>query len=661
MATSLSCFQILLLNNMPWVLRRPEDKTNPTLPGGVYGFYITKGIGVFWYFDGARVRFILFISDGGRYGMDSIIELSYKSVTIPTTDFKFHPGTFTKQISPIVITSVDASANTFTKAGHPFNNNDLIRLRSQGGTLPGGTSEEIKVYVVNKTADTFQVSLASGGVAVDLTNAGSGTIYAWKADAGYDDPVQGLPTYCPQTGTTFSGICYVEGKLPATYNTNEEPDWEDFRVVGTGRKLMNYDAGGNELGVVSGGDALLRNPALAAADCLIVDYAKPVSRIDWVSLNALKTAATVLVWQRVDTSQTGKGLKGKYCTYTVAPDYSNPILTRRDSQINFDFGSASPAPGLPLTKYCIEWDGQIKFKYSENYTITAEHDDSVIIVINGVTVMNEPSNGTHTGNFNAVAGVVYTINVKFAQDTGPAKCILKWQSASLPIEVIPMEAFYEKDEQIPRYEYNGAAATPIEACEYFETRIMRSCPGWDWTDKNGKVVFLGPDRPIIFDFIFDAEDPDAVSTILAGTFEKKLRHRRERRNFALWSYRNRVYTGFPEGFVEENRPRLRELGNGMPNNDAPEDLMVMFENQAQRVADAEFKLLTDTTHILSLSSQKPSGVATKSQYARVRNWVKGDKRIEDAICIVNSVSRQGNKLDFEFVPIPYPFYEDEVV
>jgi hypothetical protein len=643
-----------------WVLRRPTDRTNPTLPGGVYGFYITKGIGVFWYFDGARVRFVLFISDGGRYGMDSIIELSYKGVTIPTTDFKFHPGTYTKQISPVQITSVDASGNTFTKAGHPFNNNDLIRLRSQGGTLPGGTSAEIKVYVVNKTSTTFQVSLTSGGAAIDLTNSGSGTIYAWLANAGWDDPDQGLPTYCPQVNTTFSGICYAEGKLPSTYNTNEEPDWDEFRVIGHGRKVMNYDASGAELGLVSGGNALLRNPALCAVDSLVVDYSKPLSRIDFPSMVSLKNASNVLVWERVDTSQSGKGLKAKYCIYTTTPVYTDPILTRRDSQINFDFGSASPAPGLPATNYCIEWDGQIKFKYSENYTITAEHDDGAIVVINGSTVINQSSNGTHTGTFNATAGTVYTINVKFNQATGPGKCILKWQSASLPIEVIPMESFFENDEQIPRYEYNGAASAPVEAYEYFE-RIMRSCPGWDWTDKDGKVRFLSPDRAIIYYFIFDAEDPDVQATFLSGTFEKKLRHRRERRNFGNASYRNRRYTGFPEGFVEQQRPRLRELGNGMPNNDAPDDYMVMFENQAQRVIDSDFKLSSDPTHTILLSSQKPSGVATKSQYVRVRNWVKGDRRIADAICKVDSVTRQGNKLDFEFVPIPYPFYEDEEV
>ncbi len=645
---------------MPFVLRRPSDRTNPTLPGGVYGYYITTGIGVYWWFDGSRVRFVLFISDGGRYGMDQIIELSYNGAVIPSPDYKFHPGTFTKQIAPVQITSVDASANTFTKNGHPFNNDDLIRLRSQGGNLPGGTSAEIKVYVVGRTSTTFQVALTSGGAAIDLTNAGTGTIYVWLANAGWDDPDQGLPEYCPQVNTTFSGICYAEGKLPSSYTANEEPNWEQFRVVGVGRKLMDYDDEGTEQGIISGDDDLLRNPALSGADSLIVDYAKPLSRFNWASWFALRQTSPVLVWERVDTSQSGKGLAGNYCVYTTTPDYSNPLLVRRDAQINFDFGSASPAPGLPATKYCIEFDGQIKFKYGETYTITGEHDDSILVVINGTTVINEPSNGTHTGTFTPTADTVYTINVKFSQDTGPGKCILKWNCASLPIEVIPMAAFYENDLQIPRYEFNGACAAPTEAAEYFE-RIMERCSGWDWTDTDGKITFLGPDRPIIYEFLFDAEDPDVVATFLSGTFEKKIRHRRERRNFGLWSYRNRRYTGFPEGFVEENRPELRELGNGMPNNDAPEDLMVMYENQAQRIASAEFKILTDTTHTLSLSSQKPSGVATKSQYVRVRNWVKGDRRIEDAICIVKSVNRQGNKLDFEFVPIPYPFYEDEEV
>lgn len=89
--------------------------------------------------------------------------------------------------------------------------------------------------------------------------------------------------------------------------------------------------------------------------------------------------------------------------------------------------------------------------------------------------------------------------------------------------------------------------------------------------------------------------------------------------------------------------------------------MVMPRGQAQRVADMDFKLTTDVAHALSMSAQKPSGVATKSQLVRVRNWVKGDRRIEDSVCLVDSVNRQGNRLDFEFIPIVEPLYADEEV
>ena len=93
---------------MPFVLRKSADRINPTLPGGVYGPYITKARGVYWRWDGARTRFILFISDGGKYGMRPPDEISYNGTAIVSGEMKFHPGTLTKQISPKSISAADA-------------------------------------------------------------------------------------------------------------------------------------------------------------------------------------------------------------------------------------------------------------------------------------------------------------------------------------------------------------------------------------------------------------------------------------------------------------------------------------------------------------------------------------------------------------------------
>lgn len=87
----------------------------------------------------------------------------------------------TLSITPLNITSVDATANTLTATGHgrstgdgPFN---LV-----GADLPAGTDEDTNYWLIVVDADTFKVALsfqaakASTPVPVDLTDTGSGTM-----------------------------------------------------------------------------------------------------------------------------------------------------------------------------------------------------------------------------------------------------------------------------------------------------------------------------------------------------------------------------------------------------------------------------------------------------------------------------------------------------
>lgn len=84
--------------------------------------------------------------------------------------------------------TANASTNYLTSAGHGLNNGDQLNFLSDD-VLPGGlTALEYNnpwggeiYYVINKTTDTFQVSLTSGGSAVDITSTGSGT-HTWYND-----------------------------------------------------------------------------------------------------------------------------------------------------------------------------------------------------------------------------------------------------------------------------------------------------------------------------------------------------------------------------------------------------------------------------------------------------------------------------------------------
>lgn len=73
--------------------------------------------------------------------------------------------------------ATDVTNNTITSIAHGLTNGTVVRVLSfAGGALPGGLAEDTRYFVVGATADTFQLSATSGGVAIDITSAGSGFV-----------------------------------------------------------------------------------------------------------------------------------------------------------------------------------------------------------------------------------------------------------------------------------------------------------------------------------------------------------------------------------------------------------------------------------------------------------------------------------------------------
>lgn len=75
-------------------------------------------------------------------------------------------------------TDINTTTDVITKTAHGYNNGDMLRY-NVGPALTdakiGGMSPGVIVFVVNKTANDFQISLASGGSAINLTSTGTGT------------------------------------------------------------------------------------------------------------------------------------------------------------------------------------------------------------------------------------------------------------------------------------------------------------------------------------------------------------------------------------------------------------------------------------------------------------------------------------------------------
>lgn len=82
------------------------------------------------------------------------------------------------------VTGVDVSTNVLTAINHPYENGDVVRFTmsynddKMAPSLPSPLQVGRNYYVVGVSGDTFQLSLTSGGSAIDITDQGSGRILA---------------------------------------------------------------------------------------------------------------------------------------------------------------------------------------------------------------------------------------------------------------------------------------------------------------------------------------------------------------------------------------------------------------------------------------------------------------------------------------------------
>lgn len=81
-------------------------------------------------------------------------------------------GTIAKVVGNAVTANID---NTLTSTAHGLLDTDTVKFSNSGGALPAPLSAATTYYVINSAANTFKVSLTSGGAEIDITDTGTGT------------------------------------------------------------------------------------------------------------------------------------------------------------------------------------------------------------------------------------------------------------------------------------------------------------------------------------------------------------------------------------------------------------------------------------------------------------------------------------------------------
>jgi beta-glucosidase len=84
------------------------------------------------------------------------------------------------------------------------------------------------------------------------------------------------------------------------------------------------------------------------------------------------------------------GLKGEY--FKQVDCQGEPVLTRIDPILDFNFGKSAPVPELPKDYFSVRWTGKLVAPVSGSYYIGGEFDDAIRLYIDGKKIIDRTNN-----------------------------------------------------------------------------------------------------------------------------------------------------------------------------------------------------------------------------------------------------------------------------
>ncbi len=138
----------------------------------------------------------------------------------------------------------------------------------------------------------------------------------------------------------------------------------------------------------------------------------------------------------------GTGLLG---TYYDNADFTNEIFSRVDPQIDFYWGSGSPNPAVAYNTYSVVWEGEVEAPLTETFTFITTTDDGVRLWVDNQLIVDKWQDQAVTensGSINMIAWQRVPIRMEFYENGVYASAQLKWSSASITPQVVPVNALY---------------------------------------------------------------------------------------------------------------------------------------------------------------------------------------------------------------------------
>lgn len=129
--------------------------------------------------------------------------------------------------------------------------------------------------------------------------------------------------------------------------------------------------------------------------------------------------------------------------YFAGMNFEQRVLSRVDSEVDFDWGEGSPAPEVPVDEFSGRWTGQLIPPQSGAYTFYTVSDDGVRLWLNDKLIIDNWTDHPPTeneGRFDLEAGKPVGVRLEWYEDRGGAVVRLLWAAEKLPKAVVPRTA-----------------------------------------------------------------------------------------------------------------------------------------------------------------------------------------------------------------------------